>query len=276
MQLREPATAAGERALAAVLADPARSVVAVDFDGTLAPIVERPEDARPTPGAVEVLHALAGRVGRCAVVTGRAAEDVVRLGGLADVPALHVLGHYGLEEWVAGTLTTPPPHPGVAELRRRLPDLLAGAPRGVHVEDKTHSLVVHTRPAAEPAAVLEELRPRLEALAAELGLETVPGRLVVELRPPGVDKGEAVRRLVEDYGARAVVYLGDDLGDLAAFAAVEELRTHGGVPGLTVASVDPALDDHPRELAEQADLVLDGPVDVVRWLGALAGAVGEV
>jgi trehalose 6-phosphate phosphatase len=273
MPLTEPTTVAGERGLAAVLADPARAVVAVDFDGTLAPIVERPDDARPAPGAVDALAALAVVVGRCAVVTGRAAEDVVWLGGLHAVDRLHVLGHYGLEEWTGGELRSPEPAAGVDEVRRRLPDLIADAPEGVHVEDKRHSLVVHTRPAADPAAALAELTPRLQALAAETGLETVPGRFVVELRPPGVDKGGALRRLVASYDARSVVYVGDDLGDLAAFDMVEALRSET-VPGLTVASVDPDLDDAPRELADRADLVLAGPAAVVSWLTALAAAIG--
>src|SRR4051794_18456281 len=271
--LTEPTTAAGERGLAAVLADPARAVVAVDFDGTLAPIVERPDDVRPAPGAVDALAALAVAVGRCAVVTGRGAEDVVRLGGLEVVDRLHVLGHYGLEEGTGGELRSPEPAPGVDEVRRRLPGLLADAPDGVHVEDKRHSLVVHTRPAADPAGALAELTPRLQSLAAEAGLETVPGRFVVELRPPGVDKGGALRRLVTSYDARSVVYVGDDLGDLAAFDMVEMLRAET-VPGLTVASVDPDLGDSPPELADRADLVLAGPSAVVAWLTALAAAIG--
>lgn len=275
MRLTEPATADGERGLAAVLAEPSRAVVAVDFDGTLAPIVERPEDARPAAGAVDALTALAASVGRLAVVTGRGAEDVVRLGGLDAVPRLHVFGHYGLEEWSGGTLSSPDPLPAVDEVRRRLPDLLADAPEGVHVEDKTHSVVVHTRPAADPAGALATLTASLQSLADETGLETVPGRFVVELRPPGVDKGGAVHRIVSSYDARSVIYVGDDLGDLAAFDAVESLRHGGAVPGLTVASVDPAHDDSPRELADRADLVLAGPDAVVAWLAALAAAIGN-
>lgn len=274
--LTEPTSADGERGLAAVLADPARAVVAVDFDGTLAPIVERPEDARPAAGAVEALATLAASVGRLAVVTGRGAEDVVRLGGLERVRGLRVLGHYGLEQWTDGALTSPSPSPAVDEVRRRLPELLATAPDGVHVEDKKHSVVVHTRPAADPAAALADLAPRLQALADEAGLETVPGRFVVELRPNGVDKGGALRALVSSYDARSVLYVGDDLGDLAAFDAVESLRRDSGVPGVTVASVDPALDDSPRELAARADLVLAGPTAVVAWLTALAAAIGSV
>jgi trehalose 6-phosphate phosphatase len=272
--LREPTTEAGRRGLAAVLADPARAVVAVDFDGTLAPIVTRPEDARPAPGALDALAALSDRVGAVAVVTGRGALDVIQLGSLDSIARLHVLGHYGLEEWRDGELTSPDPDPGVEEVRRRLPDVLATAPDGVHVEDKHHSLVVHTRPAADPAAALAELTPALELLADETGLETVPGRYVVELRPRGVDKGHAIHRVASERSAGAVVYIGDDLGDLAAFDAVAALRADG-VPGLTVASVDPALDDAPRDLAARADLVLDGPADVVAWLTGLAAAVGE-
>jgi trehalose 6-phosphate phosphatase len=273
--LPEPVTAAGRAGLAAVLADPARALIAVDFDGTLAPIVDRPENARPAAGAVDALRALADRVGAVAVVTGRAASAAVKLGGLDSINGLIVLGHYGMERWYAGALQTPAPDPGVDAARGRLADVLVGAPDGVHLEDKGHSLVVHTRPAADPAGALAALTPALEALAADTGLEAVPGRMVLELRPAGVDKGTAVLGLAEERGASVVVYLGDDLGDLPAFAAIDELRSRGAT-GLTVASVDPALDDTPRALAEQADLALDGPPAVVRFLGALAAAIGRI
>ena len=275
MHLPEPATAAGRAGLAALIAEPARSVVAVDVDGTLAPIVPRPEDARPAPGAIAALTTLAHRVGICALVSGRGADDVVRLTGLDPGTPIQVRGHYGLEVWVAGRLDAPAPVPAVAVARARLPELLADSPAGVHVEDKQQSLVVHTRPAADPAGALAAVTPGLRALADELGLESVPGRFVLELRPPGVDKGSAVRALAGDrQAAHAVVYVGDDLGDLPAFAAVEQLR-EGGVAGVTVASVDPALDDAPAELAARADLVLPGPTGVVAFLTALAAAIGE-
>ncbi len=272
--LAEARTAAGRAGLAAVIAEPARAVVAIDFDGTLAPIVERPGDARPAAGAVAALRALGDRIGCCAVVSGRAATDVVALGGLDDVPHLHVLGHYGLQRWSDGHLDSPDPEPGVDRARDGLRELLAAAPAGVHVEDKEHSLVVHTRPAADPAGALAALTRGVERLAAACGLEVVPGRFVLELRPPGVDKGHAVRALASEREAAAVVYIGDDLGDLPAYDAVEALR-RDGVPGLTVASVDPALDDAPAELARRADLVLAGPPAVVAFLDALAAAVGQ-
>jgi trehalose 6-phosphate phosphatase len=268
----QPRTPAGAAGLAAVLDSPSAAVVAVDFDGTLAPIVARPEDARPAAGALKALTALCGAVGRCAVVTGRGAEEAVRLGGLDAVPGLEVLGHYGLQRWVGGRLQTPPPSAAVDEARTTLAALVAGAAEGVHLEDKEHSLVVHTRPAADPAGALAALIPQVTAVADRLGLETVPGRFVVEVRPPGVDKGLAVRRLVEEVSATAVVYVGDDLGDLPAFAAVEAFRNHGGA-GLTVASVGP---DAPPDLAERADLVLDGPEAVVAFLAAVAARLPAI
>jgi trehalose 6-phosphate phosphatase len=272
--LPEPTTPAGRAGLAAVLADPARALLALDFDGTLAPIVQRPEDAVPAPGALEAVQALAGRIGNCAVISGRAAADVVARGGFAGVTGLRVLGHYGLERWSAGHLDSPDVSPGVAVARARLAALMPDAPRGVHLEDKQHSLVVHTRPADDPARALEQLTPALRAIADEAGLEMVPGRLVVELRPAGVDKGRALASLVRELDARAVVFIGDDLGDLPAFDAVEALRSDG-VPGVSIASVDPAAADAPASLAARGDLVLDGPAAVVSFLLDLAAAVGE-
>ena len=274
VQLPEPGTAEGRAGLVALIEDPARGLVAVDFDGTLAPIVTDPDDARAAAGSVDALTALASRVGTVAVVTGRAAEVAVEFGGLAGVPGLWVLGHYGLEQWHAGALDSPPPDPAVDEVRRRLAGILAHAPVGVRIEDKLHSLVVHTRPTADPAGALDELAPRLRQLANDVGLEAVPGRFAVEIRPPGVDKGSAFARLVRERDARAVAFVGDDVGDLPAFAVVESLR-HQAVPGLKVASVDPGVSDAPAELAQRADLVLPGPAAVVLFLGALAAAIGD-
>lgn len=256
-------------AVEALLADPTSALVALDFDGTLAAIVARPEDARPADGAVEVLAELADRIGAVAIVSGRPATEIIELASLDADSKIHVLGHYGLQSWYAGTLTSPDPGPGVARARERLGELLRDAHPGVRVEDKTHSLAVHTRGAAQPGDELESLRSRLGALAEECGLEAVPGRYVIELRPSGGDKGGAVRRLVHDLGSRAVIYVGDDLGDLPAYDAVEVLRGDAGVAGMTVASVDPADKDVPPEVAQGADLVLAGPTAVVAWLAGL-------
>jgi len=269
--LLTPRTAAGVAALAALLADPARALVALDYDGTLAPFVLDPLAAVPASGAADVLAALAALVGEVALVTGRPADVAASLAGLTTDPRLArvaVVGQYGAQRWTGGVLTSAPAAPGIAGLRTRLPSLLAEAPAGVHVEDKGLALAVHTRPAADPAAALAALAPALTALAAELGLDLVAGSDVLELRSPGPDKGETVRGL--GAGRSAVLYAGDDDGDLPVLAAAQELRA-GGVPVVVVCSGRP---DGPVALRERADLVVDGPAGVVAALRTLVGALG--
>ena len=262
-----PRTAEGEAGLAAIRREPARALIATDFDGTLAPIVSDPREARADPGAVAGLRELAGLVGTLAVITGRPAAEAVELGGFDGISGLIVLGQYGLERWQEGAVTAPAPPPGVAVARERLPQLLAdtGAPEGVRIEDKGSALAVHTRRAADPVAALAALKGPLAGLAAETGLAVEPGRLVIELRPPGMDKGAALTRLVAERKAGPVLFAGDDLGDLAAFAAVRALREDGH-PGVTVCSASGEV----SELAAEADLVVDGPGGFAALLSWLA------
>ncbi|MFH8609183.1 trehalose-phosphatase [Streptomyces sp. NPDC018029] len=269
--LPEPVTPAGRDGLAAFLARPERAVVALDFDGTLAPIVPDPEQARAHPDAVPVLAALAPRLRSVAVVTGRPAGVAVRYGGFAGVPGLEhlvVLGHYGAERWdaVTGTVRAAEPHPGVAAVRAELPGFLdgIGAWRGSWIEEKGRAVAVHTRRAQDPQAAFEALREPLGELAHRHGLIVEPGRLVLELRPPGMDKGVALAEYLREVGAESVLYAGDDLGDLPAFGAVEKLRSDG-VAGLLVCSGSAEV----KELAGRADLVVDGPQGVVRLLSAI-------
>jgi len=273
MSIPEPRTTAGSAGLAALLKEPARAVIALDFDGTLAPIVANPERAYAHPGAVDALARLAPRVAAVVVLTGRPAEVAVRLGGFAgaaDLDRLIVLGHYGLERWDAatGALSAPEEHPGVAALRPQLAELRL--PEGARIEDKGHALAVHTRRAADPDAALARLDAPLRALAAQHGLAVEPGRMVLELRSPGMDKGVALTALLRELEAGSVLFAGDDLGDLAGYAAVEALRADAGLPGLLVCSA-PATGEPPvAALADRADLVVPGPDGVVALLTALA------
>ena len=272
MTLPRPATRDGQAGLDALLAGPRGALIAADFDGTLAPITARPRDARAHPGAVPALTALAGAVGTVAVITGRPAADAVALGGLAAVPGLVVLGHYGWQRWQDGQLADAEIAPAVEAARDALPGVLreAGAPDGTWVEDKAHAVAVHTRGTADPEAALGRLSDPLGRLAAGLGLAAEPGRYVIELRPPGVDKGTALTGLARERAARSVLFCGDDLGDLAAFAAVRSLRA-GGVPGCAVAS---ASAESPRVAAE-ADLVVAGPDGIVALLEGIARRLGH-
>ncbi|MFH8756316.1 trehalose-phosphatase [Streptomyces atroolivaceus] len=269
--LPTPSTQAGREGLAALLARPSRAVVALDFDGTLADIVPDPEQSRAHPHVVPALSALAPRVAAVAVITGRPAYTAVRYGGFAGVEGLDhlvVLGHYGAERWDAatGSVHAPAQDPGVEAVRAELPAVLAeaGADSGTWIEEKGRAVAVHTRRAADPQAAFEALRAPLAGLAARHGLIVEPGRLVLELRPSGMDKGVALEEYVKETGAETVLYAGDDLGDLAAYAAVEKLRTRG-IAGLLVCSGTEV-----PELAERADLLLPGPAAVADLLQTLA------
>ncbi len=260
--------------LADLVADPSRALVACDYDGTLAPIVDDPELAFPAPGAVEALAALASRVGLVAVLTGRPAADAVRLGGLDRVPGVVVLGLYGVQRWSAGVLDVPDAPPGLAAAERAA-QVLAGRV-GARLEPKGGSFAVHTRQAPDPVGALAELRPALVALAAEHGLQVEPGRYVLELRATGaqhVDKGTALSRLAaalpDGHPACSVLFAGDDLGDLAAFDACSRLRT-AGTPAWSVAAASPEA----PEVAARADFVVDGPTGVVELLAELVQLLG--
>lgn len=268
------ATAAGREGWEAIVADPARAVIASDFDGTLSPLVEDPSMSRAADGALDALARLARSVGQVAIVTGRPALVATELSGVTGHPGLGrlvVLGHYGLERWEAstGAVTSDPVPPGVAVARERLPGLLqeAGLP-DAFVEDKGSSLAVHTRRLPEPLPAWEALRTPLTELAESTDLRLEPGNLVLELRPPGIDKGVAMRRLIESTGARSVLYAGDDLGDLAAFRALDDLRDEG-LHAVLVA----ARSGGSSELADAADIVVDDPAGVVTVLTALSDAI---
>lgn len=265
-----PTTETGRAGLTALLDDPAHALVAFDYDGTLSPIVDDPAKARPQPGVVAALSRLGDRVGQLAIITGRPAQQAVALADLlgAGAPArLVVLGHYGVERWEAGTgrLVTADPPPGLAVVRRELGDVLDGA--GVHdavVEDKGLAVAVHVRRSAAPAAAYRSLLEPLTALAERAGLAAEPGRHVIELRSRGMDKGRALSGLARESGASCVMFTGDDLGDLAAFDAVDSWRSGGGA-GLLVCSASSEV----TALSERADVVVGGPPGVLRLVEAL-------
>jgi trehalose 6-phosphate phosphatase len=267
-------TAVGRSGWEAIVADPPAALIATDFDGVLAPIVADPSRSRPVDGALDALAHLARSVGQVAIITGRPALVATELSGVSGHPGLErlvVLGHYGLERWEAstGSVTSDPVPEGVSMARERLPEVLlkAGQP-DAFVEDKGSSLAVHTRRLPQPEQALQSLRGPLTELAAATGLRLEPGNMVLEIRPPGIDKGLALRRLLETTKARSVLYAGDDLGDLAAFSAVSDLRSDG-LHGVLVATRSSGA----TELADAADIVVDDPDGVVTVFTALADAI---
>jgi trehalose 6-phosphate phosphatase len=270
----EPRTEAGRAGLDALFATPDRALIAFDYDGTLAGIVDDPMDARPGDGMVDRLGELSSRVRLVAVVTGRPAQQAVDLGGFDSAPGLErlvVLGHYGLERWDAASssLHTVDPPGGLERVRATLPDLLASLDlQDADMEDKGLSVAVHVRRLADPAGAFSAMEGPLRELAGGTGLVAEPGRFVVELRPPGMDKGQALRTLADEVDARTVVFTGDDLGDLPAFDEVARMRGQGS-SGLLVCSGSAEV----TALAEKADLVVDGPEGVAGFIDDLVAAL---
>jgi trehalose 6-phosphate phosphatase len=258
----------------AVVARSRDLVVGLDFDGTLSPIVDDPARAVIHPEAPETLAALAAHVRAVVVITGRPARQVVGLGHLEDLadglPAgaeLAVMGQYGHERWDSRTrqFASPEPPAGLAAFREELPGLLAQQDAAdAHVEEKGLAIAVHVRRLPHAAEIFDALARTLAEAAERHDLTLEPGRLVLEVRAPGMHKGLAVRAAVEEHDARAVVFVGDDLGDLQAFEAVRVMREEG-LPALLVCSGS----DEQEAVARLADVVVDGPRGVVSLLADL-------
>jgi trehalose 6-phosphate phosphatase len=253
----------------------AQVVVGLDFDGTLAPIVEDPESATIHPEAPTMLSELAQQVRAVVIITGRPARQVVRLGdleGIADgLPAeadLAVMGQYGHETWDSRdrSFTSPEAPPGLQAFREELPDLLAAEhAQDAHVEEKGLAIAVHTRRLPDAQATFARLKERLGEAAERHDLHLEPGRMVLEVRTPGMHKGLAVRTALKDHAGGGVLFVGDDLGDLEAFEAVRSMA-EDGLQTLLVCSSS----DEQDALHELADVVVDGPDGVMDFLESFA------
>lgn len=236
---------AAEDLLARLAAEPAKSALLLDVDGTLAPIVARPEDAAvPKETRVE-LRRLAGRYGLVACVSGRMSDDAERVVGL---PGLVYVGEHGLEL-----------APEAEAWRQRL----AAFADEVEwpAERKRLSVSFHWRTAPDPDAAeayLERVAER--ALAADLHPRF--GRMVLEIRPPvDANKGTAVRHLLGERALRRALYAGDDATDLDAFHGLDGLEL---AVRIAISSAE-----GPSELAAAADLVLGGPAALLDLLKQL-------
>jgi trehalose 6-phosphate phosphatase len=221
--------------LAALAERPSEAGLFLDFDGVLAPIVDRPEDAEPPAETRAELERLVGRYALVSIVSGRDGHDVR---ARVAVDGVLCVGSHGLEL-----------EPQADRWRRVLAAFAADAPWAPEaIEVKGLSLAFHFRGRDDERQAVRELDAIAET-AREEGLVARYGRKVLEVLPPvGSHKGTAVRRLLEEHGLRRALAAGDDTTDIDSFAALDELTL-----GVRVAV---ASEESPRLLVDSADLVV--------------------
>jgi trehalose 6-phosphate phosphatase len=231
--------------LASVREAPRRTALLLDVDGTLAPIVERPEDAAVPPETRAELERLAARYALVACVSGRTSADAAATVGVETVV---YVGTHGLEL-----------EPEAEQWAAALHEFAAGV--AWPAEDKALSVSFHYRGALDEAAARAELE-EVAGRARAAGLRARFGRKVLELMPPiDANKGTAIRRLLADRELRRALYAGDDTTDLDAFRALDDLEL-----GVRVAVASP---EGPPPLREAADLVVASPAELLNVLKRL-------
>jgi len=250
--------------------DPRASAILCDIDGTLAPIVLDPEQARVPPEIRDALRALAERFAMVACVSGRRATDARQLVGADE---LTYAGNHGLELLQPGEREAEldPAVGGAAAAARDFVgtiDAIALGELGMSVEDKGPIQALHWRTATD-GEVAERRAREIAAQAERAGLVAHWGRKVLEIRPTGeVNKGTAVRRLLGSVrGVQRALFAGDDRTDLDAFDALRTAEAEGRLRSAVCLGI--SSEERPPGLAESADALLDGPEafgDVLRSL----------
>ncbi|MEX0993823.1 MAG: trehalose-phosphatase [Solirubrobacterales bacterium] len=255
--------------LAPLRADPRRSALVLDVDGTLAPIVPTPEQAKVPERTRELLEALAERYGLIACVSGRQVLDARRVVGINSIS---YSGNHGFEYLAAhsGEIVLDPSVVGQAQrVREFATERFSGDLQrvGVRFEDKESICAFHWRGAPDETGT----RARLELIAADardLGLAVHWGRKVLEIRPDvAIDKGSALESLLRHADPNAALYAGDDTTDLDAFHRLHELRAQGALGHAVCVGV--VSDEGPAEIAERADMIVDGPEGMADLLASL-------
>lgn len=257
---------AGLGPLAQLRAEPSRAAILTDVDGTLAPIVTRPDEATVPARASELLARLSGKYGLVGCVSGRRAEEARAMVGVDEIA---YAGNHGLELLLPGD-EVPSFDPSVEGREGDAVDFLAGLGRnalaeaGLRLEDKGPIQALHWR-GAEDDRGAEARAHEVATAAGQAGLELRWGRKVLELRPAGGGgKDAAVAALLVADELSAAAYAGDDRTDLDAFRRLRELRASGELEAAVCVGILSA--EGPAEIAEEADLEVDGPAG---WLGLL-------
>ncbi len=256
-------------ALAPLRANPTRTAILFDIDGTLAPIVEIAADATVPEPTRQLLIALARRYGVVACVSGRRASEAR---AMVSIGSISYLGSHGAELLRSGW-TEAQLDPSLEDWARRIHEFGREADtsdlrrRRVRLEDKGAIVAFHWRGAPDEEAA----RSAIDAVASRAeaaGLRTHWGRKVLEVRPPvRIDKGAGIAALLADVDVDTALYVGDDMTDLDAFRMLGALVEEGKLQRALRVGV--RSDDGPAEITEEADVVVEGTSGVEELLRLL-------
>lgn len=244
---------------------PRQTAIFTDIDGTLAPIVPTPDMAEVPEDLRWLLRKLHERFLIVAGISGRATSDAL---GLVGIEGLVYHGNHGFEILRDGEAEVVPeaaPYAeAIKELERRAHEELE--PLGAFVEDKRITASIHYRNVSPEAG--KRCVEFVKSEGERLGLRVTVGRGVVEARPPvEVNKGTAVRHLVEEYRPQRAMFLGDDTTDLDAFRALQALREEGALREILRVGVASA--EGPPGITAESDLAVDGVEGVTKALREL-------
>jgi trehalose 6-phosphate phosphatase len=252
--------------------DPAHGAVFCDIDGTLAPIVQRADEAHVPKEVSRLLGRLARRYACVACISGRSAAEARRLVGVGGIAYAGSHGAELLEPGQSSPRLIPDFKSWEGRVRRFASDQDSRELRllRVRIEDKGPIVAFHWRGVPDEEAA----HARLEGLAQEAetaGFATHWGRKVLEIRPPvPLGKGRALRELVAARHPRTALFGGDDATDLDAFDALEALVADGTLAAAVKVGVE--SDEGPAAIAERADVVVDGVDGFVSVLEGLSSA----
>src|SRR3954454_5928420 len=256
--------------LAPLRRNPARSAILTDVDGTIAPIVTDPAEARVPEETRRLLRTLAERYALVGCLSGRRVLDARRIVGLDE---LAYSGNHGFELLLPGD-TEVRPDPSLDGHEADAPRFVEGLDSaeleraGIRTEDKGAIVALHWRGAPNETAA-ESLAHEIANAAEWEGLVPHRGRKVLEIRPNvAINKGIAVAALIPARPIEAALYGGDDRTDVDAFAALRTLQEDGELE--TAVCIAVASDESPPEVSQVADLTVPGPDGFVRVLEALA------
>ncbi len=227
-----------------------------DIDGTLAPIVANPEDARITGRAHAALARLIERGVGVGLITGRDLDKALEM---TRLPGARIAANHGLTVYADGEINTPDEViPFIAGARDVLAEIGAIDAPGVFTEDKGPIIAFHYRNAADEESAVRAIHAAIEKSASASLFRVQKGRKVIELRPPlAIDKGTAARDLIRATGAAAVICMGDDATDIDMFQAVRA----SGIRSAIIAMAN----DEESGVMEEADYFVPG-VEGVGWL----------